>query len=239
MSEGEPGVDRRLYPRETAQAMAGLLAYYDATGVAEARDLAVARHVGARATDPADGGFRHASRTRAGPISPDNVEMAKALLACTARRASAKWLTPRKPRRLHRKKPSSMPRPAVLSPPLRLTQSRSQNRSSSARTTSRRVRMFALLSAYTAKRSTARLPKRDGLPHLAAGSGSFGFLPDVLLAEDELRNEPVHVTIVGAKDDPRVGGALSRGAGLSAGEQARGMVGQARRKACQSRRGLS
>ena len=29
------------------------------------------------------------------------------------------------------------------------------------------------------------------------------FLPDVLLAEDELRNEPVHVTIVGAKDDPR------------------------------------
>jgi hypothetical protein len=28
-------------------------------------------------------------------------------------------------------------------------------------------------------------------------------LPDVLLAEDELRNEPVHVTIVGAKDDPR------------------------------------
>jgi hypothetical protein len=31
----------------------------------------------------------------------------------------------------------------------------------------------------------------------------FGFLPDVLLAEDELRNEPVHVTVVGAKDDPR------------------------------------
>src|SRR6185436_5188369 len=34
MSEGEPGVDRRLYARETAQAVAGLLAYYDATGVA-------------------------------------------------------------------------------------------------------------------------------------------------------------------------------------------------------------
>ena len=25
----------------------------------------------------------------------------------------------------------------------------------------------------------------------------------MLLAEDELRNEPVHVTVVGAKDDPR------------------------------------
>ncbi len=28
-------------------------------------------------------------------------------------------------------------------------------------------------------------------------------LPDVLLAEEELQNEPVHVTIVGPKDDPR------------------------------------
>ena len=40
MSEGEPGVDRRIYARETAQAVAGLLAYYDAIGVIEARDLA-------------------------------------------------------------------------------------------------------------------------------------------------------------------------------------------------------
>ena len=40
MSEGEPGLDRRQYARETAQAIAGLLAYYDATGVTEARDLA-------------------------------------------------------------------------------------------------------------------------------------------------------------------------------------------------------
>ena len=32
---------------------------------------------------------------------------------------------------------------------------------------------------------------------------AYGFLPDVLLAEQELQNEPVHVTVVGAKDDPR------------------------------------
>src|SRR4051812_23438259 len=41
MSEGEPGVDKRQYARETAQAMAGLLAYYDATGATEARELAI------------------------------------------------------------------------------------------------------------------------------------------------------------------------------------------------------
>ena len=43
LSEGEPGVDKRQYARETAQAISGLLAYYDATGVVEARDLAISR----------------------------------------------------------------------------------------------------------------------------------------------------------------------------------------------------
>jgi uncharacterized protein YyaL (SSP411 family) len=41
LSEGEPGVDRRQYARETAQAISGLLAYYDATGVVESRELAI------------------------------------------------------------------------------------------------------------------------------------------------------------------------------------------------------
>ena len=39
MSEGEPGVDKRQYARESAQAIAALLAYYDATGVTEARGV--------------------------------------------------------------------------------------------------------------------------------------------------------------------------------------------------------
>ncbi|MFX5332307.1 hypothetical protein ABTC54_19545, partial [Acinetobacter baumannii] len=82
MSEGEPGVDRRQYARETAQAIAGLLAYYDATGVVEARDLAVggARWVLANRAMQG-GGFRHAEQDKGGPYLADNVEMAKALLA--------------------------------------------------------------------------------------------------------------------------------------------------------------
>ena len=43
---------------------------------------------------------------------------------------------------------------------------------------------------------------------------SYGFLPDVLLAGDELRNDPVRVTIVGAKDDSRAA-ALYRAAPAS------------------------
>src|SRR5258708_17986748 len=66
------------------------------------------------------------------------------------------------------------------------------------------VRMFALLSAYTGEARYREIAEA-GMGYLTSPPilEAFGFLPDVLLAEDELRNEPVHVTIVGAKDDPR------------------------------------
>ena len=41
MAEGQPGVDRRQYARETGQAIQGLLAYYDSTGEKSALALAV------------------------------------------------------------------------------------------------------------------------------------------------------------------------------------------------------
>ena len=66
------------------------------------------------------------------------------------------------------------------------------------------VRLFALLSAYTGEAKYREIAEA-GMGYLTSPPilEAFGFLPDVLLAEDELRNEPVHVTIVGAKDDPR------------------------------------
>src|SRR5215813_514313 len=66
------------------------------------------------------------------------------------------------------------------------------------------VRLFALVSAYTGEAKYREIAEA-GMGYLASPPilEAFGFLPDVLLAEEELRNEPVHVTIVGAKDDPR------------------------------------
>ena len=64
--------------------------------------------------------------------------------------------------------------------------------------------MFSLLSSYTGENRYREIAEA-GMGYLTSPPilDAFGFLPDVLLAEDELRNEPVHVTIVGAKDDPR------------------------------------
>ena len=205
MSEGEPGVDRRLYARETAQAVAGLLAYYDATGVAGARELAVsgARWVLANRALPA-GGFRHAAQDKGGPYLADNVEMAKVLLALHRSTGEREWLAQAQATADFIARTfidpatggfvaSAAPDAKQLTKPIK---QREDNVTA--------VRMFSLLSAYTGDIRYREIAEA-GMGYLTSPAilDAFGFLPDVLLAEDELRNEPVHVTIVGAKDDSR------------------------------------
>ncbi|WMT79693.1 DUF255 domain-containing protein [Bradyrhizobium sp. Ash2021] len=206
LSEGEPGVDKRQYTRETAQAVSGLLAYYDATGIVEARELAVAgaRWALAKRAPSNDGGFRHAEQDKGGPYLADNVEMAKALLALHRSTGERAWLDQARATADFIAKTfvdsatggfiaSASPEAQQLVKPIK---QREDNVTA--------VRMFSLLSSYTGKRRYREIAEA-GMGYLTSPPilDAFGFLPDVLLAEDELRNEPVHVTIVGAKDDPR------------------------------------
>jgi len=205
LSEGEPGVDKRQYARETAQAISGLLAYYDATGVVEARDLALsgARWALANRAMPG-GGFRHTEQDKGGPYLADNVEMAKALLALHRSTGEREWLTRAQATADFIAETfvdpatggfvvSASPEARQLTRPVK---QREDNVTA--------VRTFSLLSAYSGE-SRYREIAEAGMGYLTSPPilDAFGFLPDVLLAEDELRNEPVHVTIVGAKDDPR------------------------------------
>ena len=66
------------------------------------------------------------------------------------------------------------------------------------------TRFFTLLSFYTGNARYREIAEA-GMGYLASPPilDAYGFLPDVLLAEEELTNEPVHVTVVGPKDDPR------------------------------------
>lgn len=213
MSEGEPGVDRRLYARETAQAVSGLLAYYDATGIAEARNLAASglRWALANRALPG-GGFRHAEQDKGGPYLADNVEMAKALLALHRSTGEREWLVQAQETADFMARTfidpatggfiaSASPDAKQITKPIK---QREDNVSA--------VRMFSLLSSYTGAARYREIAEA-GMGYLTSPAvlDAFGFLPDVLLAEDELRNEPVHVTIVGAKNDPR-SGALYRAA---------------------------
>jgi hypothetical protein len=66
------------------------------------------------------------------------------------------------------------------------------------------TRFFTLLAAYSGEARYREIAEA-GMGYLVSPAvlEAFAFLPDVLLAEEELRNEPVHVTVVGARADPR------------------------------------
>jgi uncharacterized protein YyaL (SSP411 family) len=205
LSEGEPGVDRRQYARETAQAISGLLAYYDATGVVAARDLASsgARWALANRALPG-GGFRHAEQDKGGPYLADNIEMAKALLALHRSTGTREWLDRARDTAdfigATFIEPATGGFVASASPDAQQLTKPVKQREDNVTA----VRMFSLLSSYTGENRYREIAEA-GMGYLTSPPilDGFGFLPDVLLAEDELRNEPVHVTVVGPKDDPR------------------------------------
>lgn len=205
MAEGTPGVDKRQYARETGQAIQGLTAYYDATGDEQALALATtAADWALRERGLPKGGFRHAERDEAGPYLADSVEMGVALLALHRSTGDRKWLTATMAAGNFIAATfvdsatggffaSASPDAKNLPKPIK---QREDNVTA--------VRFFSLLAAYTAE-PRYREVAEAGMGYLTSPAilDAFGFLPDVLLAEEELQNEPVHVTVVGAKEDPR------------------------------------
>jgi len=150
------------------------------------------------------GGFRHAEQDKGGPYLADNVEMAKVLLALHRSTGEREWLAQAQATADFIARTfidpatggfvaSAAPDAKQLTKPIK---QREDNVTA--------VRMFSLLSAYTGDIRYREIAEA-GMGYLTSPPvlDAFGLLPDVLLAEDELRNEPVHVTIVGAKDDSR------------------------------------
>ena len=205
MAEGQPGVDKRQYARETGQAIQGLAAYYDATGNTAALALAVAAADWAlRERSLNGGGFRHAAQDAAGPYLADSIEMGAALLALHRSTGERKWLQaaiasgdfiaatfidPATGGFLVSASPDAKHLPKPI-------KQREDNVTA--------TRFFTLLAFYSGQPRHREIAEA-GLGYLASPAilEQAAFLPDVLLAEEELRNEPVHVTVVGAKDDPR------------------------------------
>jgi uncharacterized protein YyaL (SSP411 family) len=205
MAEGQPGVDKRQYARETGQAIQGLTAYYDATGNKEALSLAVAAAGWAlRERTMAGGGFRHAGQDKGGPYLADTVEMGAALLALHRSTGDRKWLVMAMAAGNFIAATFIDPKTggfvASAAPDARHLPKPIKQREDNVTAT----RFFALLAFYSGEARYREIAEA-GMGYLASPAvlDAYAFLPDVLLAEEELRNEPVHVTVVGAKDDPR------------------------------------
>jgi uncharacterized protein len=205
MAEGQPGVDRRQYARETGQAIQGLLAYYDSTGEKSALALAIAAADWAmRERSLPGGGFRHNERDAGGPYLADSVEMGAALLALHRSTGERKWLAAAAATGDFIARTFIDPKTggflASAAPDAKHLPKPIKQREDNVTAT----RFFTLLAAYTGNARNREIAEA-GMGYLASPPvlDAYGFLPDVLLAEAELRNEPVHVTIVGPKDDPR------------------------------------
>jgi uncharacterized protein YyaL (SSP411 family) len=205
LAEGQPGVDKRQYARETGQAIQGLAAYHDATGSKEALALAIAAADWALRERPLKGGgFRHAAQDAAGPYLADSVEMGAALLALHRSTGDRKWLQASIAAgdfiAATFVDPMTGGFLAAASPDARHLPKPIKQREDNVTAT----RFFTLLAFYSGN-SRYREVAEAGMGYLASPAilEAAAFLPDVLLAEEELRNEPVHVTVVGAKDDPR------------------------------------
>jgi uncharacterized protein YyaL (SSP411 family) len=201
---GQPHIDRHLYARENGWAIAALSRYSDISGDAAALQAATraARWIAANRGLPG-GGFRHDAQDRGGPYLGDTAAMGAAFLGLYRSTGDRAWLSQALAALdfidRHFRDPlggfdtSAPPKGAqgVFARPVRLYEENVA------------VTRFATLAyRYTADARWKALAGQ-GLRYLAAPAltDSGRFLPGVLLADAEFAREPVHITVVGAKDD--------------------------------------
>ena len=210
-AKGIPRVDRHLYARENGWAIQGLVAWYGATGDAQALDeakRAAAWVVEHRSID--GGGFRHDEVDSGGPFLGDTLAMGRAMLALYAAigdraylkraEAAADFIAKRfgpgdgKDEKAAAGFPTAAPSKSegALAPKPQIDENVAA------------ARFFNLLGQYTGKADykaqAARAMRLLAAPQVAKSRG--GMEAGILLADLENSTEPLHVTVVGKKDDP-------------------------------------
>ncbi|MDR3418642.1 MAG: DUF255 domain-containing protein [Nevskia sp.] len=201
---GLPRIDHHQYARENGWAIAALCRYGDASGDAAAVQAATraAQWVLAHRALPG-GGFRHDAQDRGGPYLGDTAAMGEAFLDLYRSTGDRAWLghataalefidhhfrdgdggfdTAAAPPKAQ----------GVFSRPVRLYEENVQ------------VTRFANLAFRYSGDPRWRALAEQGMHYLAAPAlaDSSRFLPGVLLADREFAQEPVHITVVGPKQD--------------------------------------
>lgn len=199
LAAGIPRVDTHVYSRENGWAIQALVALYNVTGDAQtlARATAAAHWV-VEHRSLGGGGFGHNQEDRGGPFLSDTLEMGRALLDLYTATANRQWLTRATAaggfmlRRFVSKEGVGLATTTGGSP--RVIQRDEQVRA---------VRFANLMQhvtgdlRYQSLSSTAM--RYLATPEIARETPTFG----PLIANAELARDPVRVTIVGIRTDPR------------------------------------
>lgn len=199
--QGIPRVDRHMYARENGWAINGLITLYAATGDREVLEDAVraTRWVISNRALP-EGGFRHDAGDPAGPYLGDTIAMARAFLALYGATGDREWLERTESAMKFIDKNFRDQQGAGFVTSKTSTDQAYQPHGQRDENVAV-VRVGSLLFHYTADESFREMAQQ-AMRFLAADP-ILERLPasSALLADLELGSVPLHLTIVGAKDD--------------------------------------
>ena len=203
---GIPRIDKNIYTRENAWAIRGLLALYNVTNDQKVleRALKAARWI-VKNHRLDEGGFSHGKSDRGGPFLSDNLAMGQAGLELYAATGERRWLTIAAQagsfidKHLKHQKAGyitakvSAAKVGVFAKPVRQIEENMQF-----------ARFANLLYRYLGDKKY-QLMSQHVMRYLVAENvtNQRRFLAGVLLADREMAKEPVHITIVGPKADPK------------------------------------
>jgi len=209
---GMPKIDVHEYSRETGWAVRALCKYYDVTGDAAALTRA---ERGAKwalsARQIPGGGFSHGATARTadapiptGPFLDDNISMTQAFLALYRSTGNREWLQAAVATAEFIDTKLRDPRGGyIASQPISGTRGVFREPVRDVAQNAAVVRTASMLHHYTAAERHLRIA-RHSMKYLSsfAAAANDQFRPDVLLADHDLSMAPIHITIVGGKDDP-------------------------------------
>ncbi|HKM89158.1 MAG TPA: DUF255 domain-containing protein [Candidatus Acidoferrales bacterium] len=203
--QGVPRVDTHTYARENGWAAAALATFYSATGDAKALDEARRAVAWAEANRALpDGGFRHDAKDAAGPYLGDSVAMVRAYLALYGS-------TGDRPTLVHAEQTMrfidrTFRAPSSASGAGYLTSKTSTDHAYAVhaqRDENVEVARCANLLFYFTGNADYEKMAQEAMRYLAAGPIARRLpVASTLLVDYELSRSPLHLTIVGHKDDP-------------------------------------
>ena len=197
---GIPRVDTHAYSRENGWAIQALAALYAVTGEREYLDdaLRAANWIIDQRSLPG-GGFSHGEKDSAGPYLGDTLTMGAAFLALYAATAESAWLN----RAISAAQFIDANFKSDSGYATRATGPASARRCKSMRIPrSRGLRIFSVTTRVRTTIGGWRSMPCATRPLQAIGQRRGFHVGGILLADRELSSPPLHITIVGAKNDP-------------------------------------
>ena len=200
-NRGIPRIDMHIYARENGWAINALCVLYSVTGNEDCLEDAIrsANWIGSHRGLP-NGGFKHDETDVSGPYLGDTLSMGRAFLTlytCTGNRS---WLRKASDSVDFISKNFSTDLGYVTSPDVGAIKSRPQLDENVGL-----ARLACLLWHFTGN-ADYKVVAEKAMRFVAtpAATEHRGYLvAGVLLADDELGSTPLHITIVGHKDDPK------------------------------------